>query len=432
MQENSFDPESEKNNLAVESSLINNIDALSEQQKKEVIKIIAASKISSPQKKLKLSAGTFFILLIGSMVGGGIGLSAGTTISDSLIDSVSNNGVITITNPEEVTWLAAAAIKATPSVVSIIAVSPGGDSAGSGIVYDTEGHIVTSAHLFQHSGYNLDQVSAEVRFSNGEVVSATLLNADLSLDLALLKINSMPETFDLVPAVWRDSDTVQVGEYVAAIGSPLDLFNSVTKGVISSNDRVIQLSRLTPDFSSALFLGSDPSSDEPITVRVFQTDAAINPGNSGGGLVDVSGNFIGLNAAISGSEGSRGLGFSIPGENVTRVMDNMIKNGASANGLLGAIAGNKFYDPEKYASFSEGALLIEISENSAAANAGIKNNFVVTSYNNIYKVTSSSDLVGLLRTVNAGETVQLSGYYLEDKDSIVSYTVILGSASSSR
>lgn len=402
-------------------------DGLNEVQKEEVIKIVAASKLAVPQKRLKLSSSAFIMLLVGSMIGGGVGLTVGNNLSNSIVNSVSNDGVITITNPEDINWLAAAAVKATPSVVSVLAVSGGGESSGSGIVYDTEGHIVTSAHLFQHTGYSLNEVTAEIRFSNGEVVPATLINADLSLDLALLKLDSLPKIAELVPATWRDSDTVQVGEYVASIGSPLDLFNSVSKGVISAVDRVIQLSRLTPEIGSTMFLDST-GSDKSITVRVFQTDAAINPGNSGGGLVDSAGEFVGLNAAIAGSEGTRGLGFAIPSNNIVRVMGNMIKDGNNANGLLGAVAGNKPFDPTKAISFPTGALIAEVVVDGAADKAGIKKDFVVTSYQDKYTITSASDLVALLRSTNGGETVKLSGYYLEDSATTVSYDVTLGFA----
>lgn len=402
-------------------------EGLTEAQKEEVIKIVAASKVAVPQKKLKLGSSAFIVLLVGSMIGGGIGLTAGNSLSQSLISSISNNGVIEVNGSEEINWLTAASVKATPSVVAVLAVSPGGDSSGSGIVYDTEGHIVTSAHLFQHSGFNITDVSAEIRFSNGEVVSAKLLSADLSLDLALLKLDEIPKTYELVPATWRDSEEVQVGEYVAAIGSPLDLYNSVTKGVISSTDRVIQLSRLTPEYSARLSL--EPADVEnTITVRVFQTDASINPGNSGGGLVDSEGNFIGLNAAISGSEGTRGLGFAIPSNNITRVMDNMIEKGSNANGLLGAVASNQLYNLDSYISFSTGALIVEVLEEGAAELAGIEKDFVVTSYQDKYNVSSSSDLVALIRSTNGGETVKISGYYLNDPSTIVDYQVKLGSA----
>lgn len=420
--------EQERVEATEEETVLDKMSAgLTEEQKDEVIKIVAASKLAVPQKKLKLSASAFFILLVGSMVGGGFGVVAGSGLTDSLIQSTTNSGVINITNPEDINWLSAVAVTSTPSVVSILAVSPGGDSGGSGIVYSEEGHIVSSAHLFQHSGYNFNDIVTEVRFSNGEVVSAKLLNVDLSLDLALLQIEELPKEYDLVPAVWRDSETVQVGEYVAAIGSPLDLFNSVSKGVISSTDRVIQLSRLTSNNSRTTLDLDSSGADNTITVKVLQTDAAINPGNSGGGLVDCSGKFIGLNAAIAGSEGSRGLGFAIPSNNVVRAVDNMIKKGNNTNGLLGAIATNKPHNMEGYISFPTGALIVEIVSAGPADKAGIKTDFVITSYDG-KKVTSSSDLVGLLRSTDANTTVKLEGYYLGNAEEAVSYDVLLGLA----
>lgn len=404
------------------------LDKLTPAQRQEVVQIISASQVK-PQKKLKLSSTTFTLLLVGSMLGGGIGVTLGSSISKSLIDSTSNNGIIEITNPEDINWLSAVALKTTPSVVSVLTLSNTGDASGSGIVFDEAGHIITSAHLFKHSSFeNLKEITVEIKFTNGEVVAAEVKGVDLAIDLAVLKILEKPKEFELVPAVWRDSETVQVGEYVASIGSPLELYNSVSKGVISSTDRVIQLSRLAAGNGTAGLSFAEGDIDDGITLKVIQTDAAINPGSSGGGLVDTDGKFIGLNAAISGSDSTRGLGFVVPSNNILRVVNNIIEKGINNNGYVGAIATNKLFNPENPVSFSEGSLIVEVAEEGPADKAGIKKDFVVTLYQNKYRINSSSDLVGWLRSTDSGTTVLLTGYYVGAEEEIITYEVTLGVA----
>jgi putative serine protease PepD len=420
------DSESPTENID-EKDLLSPMEGFSDFQKNEILSIV---KTTRPiPKKMKISAFTFTLLLIGSAIGGGIGVTLGTALANESISAVSNTGVIEVNNPENINWLTAAALKVTPSSVSILSRSAGGFGSGSGIVYNTDGYIVTSAHLFKHSGFNPNVVESEVRFSNGEVVSATLVNLDLTSDLALLKLDSKPLTYNLVPAIWRDSDTVEVGEYVAVIGSPLDMFNSVTQGVISATDRVIQLSLLggSQGEDRLEFNNGNADAAQGITLKVLQTDAAINPGNSGGGLIDSKGNFIGLNAAISGGDFTRGLGFSIPSNNVTRIIDNMIDKGSSTNALLGASATDQLFNPQSLPSLSKGARLVEIVSNGAAYESGIEKDFVVIKLNG-KNINSSADLVGLLRTFDSGTSAIIQGYYTSAPNTILDFNVTLGAA----
>lgn len=425
---NTNEPLSTNNETPDEQYFVEEVNSSAETlTREEVVQLV--KKHTSSVKKVKLTGGASAILLVGSLIGAGGGFVLGSTITTNSINDISNTGEITITNPAEVNWMTAAAVKATPSVVSIVSRSGGGDAAGSGIVYNAEGYIVSSAHLFQHSQYFINEIETEIRFSNGEVETAKVINIDLTNDIAVLKLDTLPSTYSLVPAEWRDSDTVQVGEQVIAIGSPLELYNSVTQGIISATDRVIQLSKLADaeGYDELGFVGGNADLDSGITVKVLQTDTAINPGNSGGGLVDAEGKFVGLNAAISGGETIRGLGFAIPSNNVVRIADNIIKNGGSNNGLLGAIVGNKLFAENSFATFTVGALVSEVSENGPAQAAGIGSNYVITKVDDNI-ITSASDLVGFLRTVNSGTQVSISGYYLIEPDKEVSYNVTLGSA----
>lgn len=174
---------------------------------------------------------------------------------------------------------------------------------GSGFVWDTDGHVVTNFHVVQSAE------GAQVLLPRSqEAFKARLVGVDPANDLAVLKIDAAKDL--LVPLPIGKSDELQVGQKVLAIGGPFGLRNTLTVGIISSLDRVIQ-----------------SVTDQPIQ-GVIQTDAAINPGNSGGPLLDSSGRVIGVNTAISSPTGANaGIGFAIPIDTVNRVVTELIQKG---------------------------------------------------------------------------------------------------------
>lgn len=175
---------------------------------------------------------------------------------------------------------------------------------GSGAIVSKEGHIVTNNHVIE----GMDEIVVEL--SDGRQKQARLIGTDTATDIAILKIDAN----DLVPLPLGNSDLIEVGETVMAIGNPYGLEESVTQGIISAKGRH----------------GSENTSD------LFQTDAAINPGNSGGPLVNVRGELIGINEAIfSQSGGWQGVGFAIPSATVRRVMDGILRTGRIIRGYLG-------------------------------------------------------------------------------------------------
>lgn len=215
-----------------------------------------------------------------------------------------------------------------PGVVSIIVYSPDGiDVAGplgqgSGFVIDREGHIVTNHHVVDGAG------QIEIDFPSGLKSFATLIGTDPDSDLAVLQVDVPTE--HLTPLPLGDSDQVQVGEFVVAIGNPFGLSSTMTVGVISAKGRTLESERLAPG-------------GQPFTAGdIIQTDAAINPGNSGGPLIDVQGRVIGVNRAIrtdstseSGDPVNSGIGFAVPVNIVRRVVPVLIDEGEFVYPLLG-------------------------------------------------------------------------------------------------
>ncbi|MEE9216486.1 MAG: trypsin-like peptidase domain-containing protein [Anaerolineales bacterium] len=185
---------------------------------------------------------------------------------------------------------------------------------GSGFVIDTEGHIVTNQHVVEGAE------EIEVDFPSGFKAWATLIGTDPDSDLAVLKVDAPPE--ELFPIPLGDSDQVMVGEFVVAIGNPFGLSGSMTVGVVSAIGRVLQSEREAPGGGS--FSAGD----------LIQTDAAINPGNSGGPLLNLRGQVIGVNRAIttesftvSGNASNSGVGFAVPINIVRRVVPALIQSG---------------------------------------------------------------------------------------------------------
>ena len=179
------------------------------------------------------------------------------------------------------------------------------NSLGSGVIVTNEGHIITNNHV-------VDQVDEiEVQLSDGRTKKARLVGADSQVDLAVLKI----EEPGVKPLKLADSDTVQAGDFVLAIGNPFGFEETVTDGIISSKGR--------PNRADAFG-------------DLLQTNAAINPGNSGGPLINLRGEVVGINTAIiSRSGGSQGIGFAIPSNNVRTALESLLKQGRIIRGYLG-------------------------------------------------------------------------------------------------
>jgi 2-alkenal reductase len=222
---------------------------------------------------------------------------------------------------------------------------------GSGFVYDTNGHVVTNAHVVHGS----DQF--EVTFSDGTSHNATVVGQDLNSDLAVLQVENMPPAIE--PLTLGDMESLAVGQSVVAIGNPFGLDGSLTRGIISALGRTIPA--LTPF--------SIPQS--------IQTDAAINPGNSGGPLLNLNGQVIGVNAQIETggvSNSNLGIGFAIPVSIVRLVVPDLIQNGKHDWAWLGVVGGNLSPSLIKAMDLpvDKGAYIAQVVSNGPSAKAGLR------------------------------------------------------------
>jgi S1-C subfamily serine protease len=250
----------------------------------------------------------------------------------------------------------------SPGVVTILSVFNGASSLldsgseggqGSGFVLDGKGYIATNAHVVtSESGKRAEQVFVE--FSDGNRVSAQVVGADLNADVALVKVN--PNGLSLTPLELGHSHNIEVGQPVAAIGSPFGERQSLSIGVISALDRNI-------DSLTRFKIGD-----------AIQTDAAINPGNSGGPLLDAHGRVLGINAQIkSQSGGGEGVGFAIPVDAVRRSLDALRAHGRVDYGYLGVSALALWPQLAERLNMDvrNGAFVQEIESNSPAEKAGL-------------------------------------------------------------
>lgn len=217
--------------------------------------------------------------------------------------------------------------------------------AGSGIVLDKEGHILTNHHVIANGESFVD--TATVTLFNGESFDATLVGYDAITDLAVILIKAPPEM--LFPITFGDSSKLLTGQQIFAIGNPFGLERTLTGGLISSLNR------------------SMPSRFEGRSIRgLIQTDAAINPGNSGGALLDTQGRLVGINTAIaSKSGGSHGVGFAIPSKTILRIVPQLLRNGKVIRGETGIEAVRELPN-------GKGLLLLQLAETGPAAKAGLR------------------------------------------------------------
>ena len=265
-------------------------------------------------------------------------------------------------------------------------------SLGTGFIVDASGYIVTNNHVIQGA----DEVL--VRLADGRELKAEIKGQDPKLDLALLKITDSRQPF--IPVVFGDSDALQVGEWVMAIGNPFGLSQTVTAGIVSAKGRVI---------------GSGPYDD------FIQTDASINPGNSGGPLFDSAGRVIGINTAIVA--GGQGIGFAIPINVARGVVDQLKTKGSVVRGYLGVTyqgLDDKLVQSLKLPS-RNGALVTHVVKDSPADKAGIKTGDVIVMFNNKV-IRAENDLPKLVAATPVGSVASI-GIYRGGANMVVSLTV---------
>ncbi len=254
-------------------------------------------------------------------------------------------------------------------------------AAGSGVVVDAKnGYIVTNAHVIE----NAKEIT--VQFLDSHTLKATVVGRDEGSDIAVLKV----QAGDLTELPIADSGELEVGDFVVAIGNPFGLGHTVTSGIISALGRS----------------GINPEGYEDFV----QTDASINPGNSGGALVDLNGRLVGINTAIiSRTGGNIGIGFAIPSNMMKSVMQQLIKYGEVKRGVLGVNIQTLTPDIAESLGLSktQGALVSQVVDGSAAEKAGIKAGDVITAINGkpVKDAAALRNAIGMLRI---GEKVEVA------------------------
>jgi serine protease Do/serine protease DegQ len=255
-------------------------------------------------------------------------------------------------------------------------------SAGSGVIVDAKnGYIITNAHVVE------DATDITVQLLDNRSLKAKVVGTDPGSDIAVLKV----QAGNLVDLPVADSDRTEVGDFVVAIGNPFGLGHTVTSGIVSALGRS----------------GINPEGYEDF----IQTDASINPGNSGGALVNLNGQLVGINSAIlSRTGGNIGIGFAIPSNMMKVVMNQLIKFGAVKRGVLGVNI--QTLVPEIAQSMglpegTQGALVSQVVDGSAAERAGVQAGDVITAVNN-RPVKDASGLRNAIGLLSIGETVDIS------------------------
>jgi putative serine protease PepD len=356
------------------------------------------------------------LVALSAAVIGGIVASSAFTLSYL---TLSQPAPIVVNQSDKVNWVTGAAAQAAPSVVTLSVVSSLSSGSGSGVILTENGYILTNAHVVTLSGLTEDAVIT-ARLSTGEVYRAKLVGFDPVYDLAVIKISAS----GLKPIQYANSDELNVGQSVVAIGAPLGLSSTVTQGIVSALNRTIQVASAEVNGESGLQFWSG-NGVPPISLQVIQTDAAINPGNSGGALVDSQGNLIGINVAIAtagaGEAGSIGVGFAIPSNTVKRIADEIVNTGSATHGLLGALVRD---NTQEDSAFSTGARIEDLTSGGAAEKAGLKRGDVVVAFGG-KRVNSASDLTALVRAQPAGAEVVVD---VLRSGTVISFNVKLGDA----
>lgn len=253
---------------------------------------------------------------------------------------------------------------------------------GSGVIISPDGYIVTNNHVVAGA----DELT--VTLNDKRAFKAKVIGTDPSTDLGLIKIEASALPF----INFSNSDAVQVGEWVLAVGNPFNLTSTVTAGIVSAKGRDIHILQ-----------------DKAPIESFIQTDAAINPGNSGGALVNLDGDLIGINAAIASPTGTyTGYGFAIPANIVAKVVDDLKKFGVPQRGYLGVIIRevNSQLVKDKNLGVNEGVYVDSLAQNSSAASAGIHKGDVITKIDN-QTVDASSDVMEAVAQHRPGDQVKL-------------------------
>jgi Do/DeqQ family serine protease len=263
--------------------------------------------------------------------------------------------------------------------------NPHARSSGSGVIISDDGYIVTNNHVIE------DATNLEVVLNNNQRFFAKVIGRDPNTDLALLKIRATQLPF----VKYGDSDAIESGDWVLAVGNPFDLTSTVTAGIVSAKARNIDILRDRNNLQVESFI---------------QTDAAVNPGNSGGALVNLAGELVGINTAIATATGGyAGYSFAIPVSLVKKVMDDLLEFGSVQRGMLGiqiVNVTNELAD-EEHLDVVQGVYVTNVNRDGAARQSGLETGDVITAINN-HPVNSVSELQEWVARNRPGQSVRVT------------------------
>ncbi len=311
------------------------------------------------------------------------------------VGTVSTSQVVEGSEDAPRTEVAKVAEAVLPSVVKLDVTGGGSSGSGSGVVISSDGQILTNNHVAELAA---DGGSIRVSFDDGSSAPAEIVGLDPLTDIAVVQTEGVE---GLTPASIGSSEELEVGEDVVAIGSPFGLDATVTTGIVSAVGRPVDVGR-----------------DEEGNVTAYpaiQTDAAINPGNSGGPLVDSQGRVIGINSSIrtatsgtsGGSVGSIGLGFAIPIDDVLPIVEQIRAGETPTHALLGVSIGPVQDVTDESGLPANGAQVSEVSDGSAAADAGLAPGDVVTRVDDTV-ITDPDSLITTVRSYRPGDEVEVT------------------------
>jgi putative serine protease PepD len=358
----------------------------------------------------KKSRSTALMLALALLVGGGAGGAVASALDNggssgsatrASGSALSQTRVIASTSDTVRGTPESAASIISPSVVTVevtgqaqnrFGQTSSQSDTGSGIILRTSGYIVTNNHVVSAAASG---GSVHVTLADGKTVAATIVGTDPTSDLAVIKIEPIS---GLKAATFADSDQLNVGQAVLAIGAPLGLSNTVTQGIVSTLHRPVRT--------------GDSSSSQAV-IDAVQTDAAINPGNSGGALVNLAGQVVGINSAIattgesaSGSQsGNIGVGFAIPSSSASKIADQLIANGKATHSQMGVNVADAPGTTDGAPGL--GATISGVTAGGPAAAAGVQAGDVVTKVDD-RRVTDSNSLIVAIRSHDPGTTVTVT------------------------
>ncbi|MGV9857248.1 S1C family serine protease [Gordonia sp. NPDC003425] len=331
--------------------------------------------------------------LLAGLIGGSVGaggyalLDHGSSGSAPVIASAPAAATPAVdAKPGSVTYAAQVASRSTADIK--VATSQG-TAVGSGVILSPDGYVLTNNHVVAGAG---DRSTIEVTTPDGKTYPATVKGTSPSYDIAVIKLDGAS---GLTPAVIGDSSTLQVGEQVVAVGSPENLSNTVTSGIVSALSRTVT--------------AADEQGGSVTVYNGLQTDTPINPGNSGGPLVNLQGQVIAVNSAVdtgqagSGGPQAFGLGFAIPINAAKRVANELLQNGQATKPVLG-VSGS--LESARGAAVN-GARVTGVQRGGAAADAGIRAGDVITKVGDV-PVSNYADLMAQILTHTPGQTVPVT------------------------